>query len=131
MKLLHWIILAIAGWVLLVPFIGDDIINLILNRDLTETELINLIRWDDLFLGLAITIIALFVITLEQASHRTPGLKAMHWLQMVLGLWIAIAPFALQFNYEAFTWSHFVAGGFVAVFALLQITFENRRNVKS
>lgn len=125
MKALHWIIFAIAGWILVVPFIGDDLIRLVIpNARLTEPDIVNLLRWDDFFLGIAIFILALVVVTMEQASHKTPGLKAMHWLQMLLGLWIAIAPFALEFNTESFTWSHFVAGGFVAVFALLQINFE-------
>ncbi len=129
MKLLHWILFILAFWILLAPFVADDLIMLFFGSFLTEeASLVELLRWDDLFLGLAIVVIALIVVTMEQASHKTPGLKAMHWLQVMLGAWIAAAPFALDFDYQAFTWSHVVTGGFVAVFALMQIYFEKYRS---
>jgi len=136
MKSLHWIIFAIAFWILLAPFILDDLFILFLNSTgpdgmlvgtLGDQDLVTLTRWDDLLLGLAIVILALIVVTLEQANHKTPGLKAMHWMQVFLGVWVAAAPFALSFDYQAFTWSHVVTGGFIALFALLQIFYEHKR----
>jgi hypothetical protein len=128
MKTLHWIIFSLAAWIILAPFIGDELIALILGQEIyAEIDLVALLRLDDFFMGLTIFVLALVAVNMEQASHKTPGLKAMHYLQVVLGAWIAIAPFALDLDYEAFTWSHFVAGGFVAVFALLQITYEHRK----
>lgn len=126
MKSLHWIIFSFAAWILVAPFVADDILRALLpTTHLSETQLIRLLRWDDFFLGITILVISLIVVTIEQATKRTPGLKAMHWMQTILGGWIAVAPFALEMNYEAFTWSHFVTGGFIAVFALLQITYED------
>lgn len=125
MKSLHWIIFLIAVWIFIAPLLGDDLAMLIGGTD--SLELINLpqlLRWDDLFLGLIIAALALIIITLEQTNEKTPGLKAMHWMQLVLGLWIAIAPFALSFDMLGFTWSHLVTGLLVGVFALLQISFE-------
>ena len=131
MKNLHWIILALAVWILIVPFIGDDIIELLVGPGRTESlDLVSFMRWDDLFLGLAISILALFVVTIEQASHKTPGLIAMHWMQVILGLWVAVAPFALSLDYTAFTWSHAVSGGFITIFALLQLSLEYSKNTK-
>lgn len=128
MKHIHWIIFALAFWVLLVPFVGDDIVRLLVpGGDINEEQILNLLRWDDFFIGIAISILALVAVTLEQGSKKTPGLKAMHWLQVSLGAWIAAAPFALAFSYDEFTWSHFVTGLFVATFALIQVTLEEDR----
>lgn len=125
MRVLHWIMFVIALWIILVPFIGDDIFALILGNDiLVRINIIDLLKWDDLFLGLGICLLALLAVTLEQVSKKTPGLKAMHYLQLILGLWIVIAPFTITTDLTSFAWSHFVCGVFVATFALLQIRFE-------
>lgn len=129
LQAIHWIIFALAFWVILAPFVGDDIMRLVLNEAaLSETAIVNLLRWDDFFIGLAISVLGLIVVTLEQASIRTAGLRAMHWMQIGLGAWIAAAPFALAFTYEEFTWSHFVTGFFVAIFALIQINLEHAKH---
>lgn len=129
MKLIHWIIFVLAFWVILVPFIGDDIIAALLPPlSLSPAELIGLLRWDDLFLGLGIAILALVVVTLEQPNMKTAGLRTMHWMQFGLGTWIATAPFALEFDMTAFAWSHFVTGFFVAIFALVQINLEDAKH---
>ncbi len=125
MKSIHWLIFAIAFWVILAPFVGDDIINLFLQSDWNNLMMINLLKWDDLFLGITIAILALLAVTAEQGDRKHPGLKAMHWFQVMIGAWIAAAPFALNFDYSAFTWSHFITGMFAATFALIQITYED------
>jgi hypothetical protein len=129
MKLIHWIIFGLAFWVILVPFLGDDIFQAVLPLStVTDEELIRLLRWDDLFIGMAIALMALVVVMLEQPTVRTAGLRAMHWMQFGLGTWIATAPFALEFDMVAFTWSHFVTGMFVAVFALIQLNLEGAKH---
>ncbi|MFH1711659.1 MAG: SPW repeat protein [Patescibacteria group bacterium] len=128
MKFIHWILFALGSWIILVPFLGDEILSLLLKGQTVESlNVLQLLRWDDLFLGLAIVVLSLIAVTLEQGSKKTPGLKAMHWLQVGLGAWIATAPFALEFTYKEFTWSHFVTGLFVAIFALMQVTLEEDR----
>ncbi len=129
MKSIHWIIFALAFWVILAPFVGDDILALFLPAELaTPDRFLHILRWDDLFIGLAIAVLALIVVTLEQPSLKTAGLRAMHWMQVGLGAWIAAAPFALAFSYTEFTWSHFVTGFFVAIFALVQINLEDAKH---
>jgi hypothetical protein len=129
MKFIHWVIFALAFWVILVPFIGDDIFfTLVADSTATEVDLLNMLRWDDLFIGLTIAILALVVVTLEQPTIRTAGLRSMHWLQFGLGTWIATAPFALSFTMNEFTWSHFVTGFFVAIFALIQVNLEGAKH---
>jgi hypothetical protein len=126
MKFYHWIIFALAFWILLVPFLADDLLAVILQTDyVTETELIRLLRWDDLFLGLTIAFIALGLGLHESSARQVAGLRAMHFMQFGLGTWIATAPFALAFDMTAFTWSHFVTGLFVSIFALIQINLED------
>ena len=111
------------------PFIGDDIFAAMFQGvAVTDLDLVRLLRWDDLFLGLTIAILALIVVSLEQPSIRTAGLRSMHWLQFGLGTWIATAPFALSFDMTSFAWSHFVTGFFVAVFALIQINLEGAKH---
>lgn len=129
MKFVHWVIFALAFWVILVPFLADDIFLVILPASqMSPNDLVNWLRWDDLFIGLAIAVMALVVVTLEQPTIRTAGLRAMHWLQFGLGTWIATAPFALAFSMSEFTWSHFVTGFFVAIFALIQINLEGAKH---
>jgi hypothetical protein len=129
MKFIHWVIFSLAFWIILVPFIGDDIFQVLLpSANVTELELVRLLRWDDLFLGLGISILALVVVTLEQPTVPTAGLRAMHWMQFGLGAWIATAPFALEFDMTAFAWSHFVTGFFVAIFALIQVNLEGAKH---
>ena len=125
MRVLHWIVFVMALWIILVPFIGDDILTLVLGEEIfSQINIIDLLKWDDLFLGLGICTLALIAATLEQLSKKTPGLKAMHYIQLVLGAWIAVAPFAITLDLESFAWSHFVSGVFIATFALIQIRFE-------
>lgn len=128
MKIIHWIIFTLALWVLLVPFIGDDILAIVFQTStLASATVVEILRWDDLFLGLGITVLALVVVTIEQVTAKTAGLRAMHWMQVGLGVWIAAAPFALDFTLREFTWSHFVTGLFVAIFALVQINLESAK----
>lgn len=118
----------LAFWVVLVPFIGDDIFfTLFPTSNVTSTDLVRLLRWDDLFLGLAIAFLSLSLVTREKLRSRTAGLRAMHWMQFGLGTWIAVAPFSFNFDLLAFTWSHFVTGVFIAVFALIQINLEDAK----
>lgn len=128
MKFLHWIIFSVASWLVFAPFVGDDILALFLgSEDISTEQFLLLIRWDDFFLGLTIMVLALIVINGEQASHKQPGLRAMHWMQVLLGAFLAMAPFIFPFDIVSFKWSHVVFGGFVAIFALLQIRYESRR----
>ncbi len=125
MKFLHWIIFTIAVWLILSPIVGDDILNLFVQgKDLGREAFLNLVRWDDFFLGLTVMVLALVVVTAEAASHKTPGLKAMHWLQVLLGLFVAVAPFIFAADYTSYLWTHYTAGAYIAVFALLQIYYE-------
>jgi len=125
MRIIHWVVFIIALWIILVPFIGDDILKLVLGESVfIQVNIVDLLKWDDLFLGLGICILTLLAATLEQLSKKYPGLKAMHWMQLVLGIWIAVAPFAITLDLESFAWSHFVSGVLIATFSLLQIRFE-------
>ncbi len=128
LKAIHWIIFALAAWVILAPFVGDDILRLFFGATVDQVGLIGMLRWDDLFIGLAISVLGLIVVTLEQPNIKTAGLRAMHWLQIGLGAWVATAPFALDFTLREFTWSHFVTGFFIAIFALIQINLEDAKH---
>ena len=128
MKLLHWIIFTLAFWIILSPFLADDILLAVFPQAAGTFNLVDLLRWDDLFLGLGIAVLALVVVTLEQPSLKTAALRVLHWMQFGLGTWIAAAPFALSFTLDEFTWSHFVTGFFVAIFALVQINLEDARH---
>ena len=129
LRALHWIIFTLAFWTILVPFVGDDIARLIPSlANATDEQLMQLLRWDDLIIGLSISILALLVVTLEQPNIKTAGLRAMHWMQFGLGVWIATAPFALFLTMREFTWSHFVTGLFVAIFALVQVNLEDAKH---
>lgn len=128
MKFLHWLIFSIAFWLVLSPIVGDDILALIVpGETLSTDQFLSLVRWDDFFLGLTIMVLALVVITIESASHKTPGLKAMHWLQVLLAAFIAVSPFIFPLDFEAYIWTHAFSGTFIAIFALLQIYLEKNR----
>ena len=128
MKFTHWIIFGLAFWIVLVPFLADDMMMIMLpNQITTANELVNMLRWDDLFLGLAIGLMSLSLAMREKPTLKNAGTRSLHWLQFGLGTWIAIAPFALSFDMTAFTWSHFVTGVLVSVFALLQLNLEGAK----
>lgn len=128
LRAIHWIIFALAFWIVIAPFVADDIMQLVIGETLSADQLVSLLRWDDFFLGLAIAVLALVVVSLEQANAKTAALRAMHWMQVGLGTWVAVAPFGLSFTYEEFTWSHFVTGFFIAVFALIQLNLEHAKH---
>jgi hypothetical protein len=123
MKSLHWIVFGIAGWIMIGPFILDDLLAM-LYPAFDQADLLPLLRWDDLFLGLGIGLLALIAVMLERASHKHPGLKAMHWMQLAIGVWVALSPFVFNFDYQTYTVSHLVAGGLMALYALLQLVYE-------
>ena len=125
MKILHWIIFSIGVSLLFLPTVGDDLVALFVpHLELTREAYLHLIRWDDFFLGLTVLVLALVVLTAEAGSHKTPGLKAMHWLQVLLGAFVAFAPFVFTGDSTSVLWTHYTAGMYIAVFALLQIYYE-------
>lgn len=124
MKVLHWIIFSLGFWIAIVPIIGHDVFKVVFNQTLSPPELMSVLSWDGFLIGLAIMVLALVIVTMEQASSKTPGLVGMHWLQVLLGLWVAIASFALNFDYALILESHAVSGVMISIFALLQIHYE-------
>ncbi len=124
MKSLHWIIFSLAVWIAVAPFIGDDLFVFLTGEALEKKALLELLRWDGLIIGLAVSVTGLIIVIFEQVRLKHPGLIAMHWMQVILGFWIGIAPFGFSFTFEAFTMSHALSGIMVAIFAILQISFE-------
>jgi len=125
MKVLHWIIFSIASWLVLLPIIGDDLLQLIApNNSPSIEEILHYVQWNDFFLGLIIIVLSLLILTVEAVSKKTPGLRAMHWLQFFIAVYITIIPFLFEFTEETAIWSHVVSGGFIAIFSILQIFLE-------
>lgn len=123
MKLLHAISLILSTWIFLVAFIADDLSLLIFGR--ADTEIIfELMKWDNLFIGLTLLTLHVVMATMDQIRKRLPGIKAMHYLSGVIVLWIIVSPFSIITTYDSLFISHIVSGSFLIVFSLLQFIYE-------
>jgi hypothetical protein len=123
MKHLHAISLVLSTWIFLIAFIADDLASLLFGNSSPEI-VFELIKWDDLFLGLTLLTLQVVMATMEQLKRRHPGLKAMHYLNGILALWVTIAPFSVLTDYTSLLISHIVAGGLLMTFSLLQLILE-------
>ena len=99
----NWIILAFGLWLLGSPWW----LQYFSGRPYTDQTAAS---WNSIFFGLAVTILAVWVLALPQ--------KWEEWINLVLGLWLVVSPWALGFdNYTLATVNMVVVGGIIALFA--------------
>ena len=98
-KLLNWII-AIGGvWEVLAPFI--------LSYSATKSAM-----WDAIIIGVVLVILGAWA-GLASASSTV---KALSWVNAVLGLWLIIAPFILAYSgVTAAMWNDIIVGIIIVV----------------
>jgi len=49
-------------------------------------------------------------------------MKALSWVQLVLGLWVLVSPWAMSFSdLTAALWSNVIVGALIIIFALWQL----------
>jgi hypothetical protein len=48
----------------------------------------------------------------------------MHWIAVGAGAWLVIAPFALGFTIEQFSWNNLMLGIMISIFTLVQLNVD-------
>jgi hypothetical protein len=100
-KTLSWLVVLLGAWEVVAPFI------------LGYSNAANAL-WDALILGIALIILAGWAALANQDST----VKTLEWINVILGVWLIIAPFLVQYaNVTAALWNDVVVGILVVVLA--------------
>ncbi len=98
-KVLNWVI-AIGGvWEILAPFI--------LSYSAAKTPM-----WDAIIIGVVLVILGAWA----GLANASGTVKALSWVNAVLGLWLIIAPFILAYSsVKAAMWNDIIVGIIIVV----------------
>lgn len=100
-KTLSWLVVVLGVWEVLAPFI--------LGYSSTASAL-----WDAIILGVALIVLAGWA----ALSNQGATVKALAWINVVLGVWLIIAPFIIRYNtVAAAMWNDIIVGIVVVVLA--------------
>lgn len=127
MKSLHWLIFAIAFWFTLSPFVADKILIAVTNAEQTGDlagSIVNFLQASNLIFGLALIVLTLIAISTDAVVAKTDAARSMHWIAVGIGIWLVVAPFALDFTLENFSWNNLMLGIMVGVFTLVQLNVD-------
>lgn len=98
-KTLNWIIAVGGVWELLAPFI--------LSYSQTKTAM-----WDAIIIGIVLVVLGAWA----GLANEVGTVKALSWVNAVLGLWLVIAPFILAYSgVAAAMWNDIIVGIIVLV----------------
>jgi uncharacterized integral membrane protein len=121
-SVLDWLIRILAVWLFFSPWIlqfgkntptGQTAAGSVVNQAVSNAS------WNAWILGALI-----FIISLSALGRNFKQ----EWINLVLGAWIFIAPWALGFasgNYATAAWDHWIVGALIFIAAAV-IIFENR-----
>lgn len=97
-----WAMLLFGLWLFFSPFL------------LSYSSLTSIAAWNSSLLGFAIAFFAMMALAIPRLWEE--------WINLVLGLWLIIAPFVLGFSADnAATWNHVVLGVLISADALWAI----------
>lgn len=104
-----WVILALGAWLFLAPFFTG------------YSSLSGPAAWNSYVLGAIVTVFAI-------AALWRPESPTEEWVNLVLGLWLVIAPLALGFyaSEAVAAWNHFVVGALVAGDAVWAMAVQSK-----
>ncbi len=98
-KTLNWVIAVAGVWEVLAPFI--------LSYSQTKTAM-----WDAMIIGIVLAVLGAWA----GLANETKTVKALSWVNAVLGLWLVIAPFILAYSgVAAAMWNDIIVGIIVVV----------------
>lgn len=101
-KTLSWIVVVLGAWEVLAPFI--------LGYSATGSAM-----WDAIIIGIALIILAAWAALSNVAST----VKTLQWADVVLGVWLVIAPFILSYaSVAAAMWNDIIVGVTVTVLSI-------------
>ncbi len=123
MKSIHWIIFAIAFWIGLSPFVAERILWNFFNAESIES-VIRFLEASNLIFGLGLVVFTLIAISTDAVVHKADAARAMHWIAVGAGTWLVIAPFALGFTLEQFSWNNLMLGIMIGIFTLVQLNVD-------
>jgi hypothetical protein len=100
-KTLSWLVVLLGAWEVIAPFI--------LGYSAFAGAL-----WDAILLGIALIILAGWA----ALSNQVSTVKWLEWINVVLGVWLIIAPFIIRYtNVGAALWNDIIIGILVVVLA--------------
>lgn len=103
-----WVNLVVGLWLFISPWLGLG--------ELSSAA------WNSWILGAAIAIFAIAALSLPK--------KWEEWVNVVLGIWVIIAPFVLGFSTESGAmWNHLIVGVLVLIVALWALQSPVHREV--
>jgi hypothetical protein len=106
-----WVMLVLGAWLFVSPFF------------LQFSSFMGASAWDSYILGVAVAVVAVVALTVPRLWEE--------WVNLVLGIWLIIAPFLLGFSGEASaTWNHVVLGiviGVDAIWAMADVAVHRHR----
>lgn len=108
-----WLLLAFGVWLVISPFVlgygGPGV---------------GMAMWNPIIVGVAVIIFAAAVVMKPQQWEE--------WINLVLGVWLILAPFILGFTQlQAALWNHLIVGALIvagAVWSLMQMRAHNVRH---
>jgi hypothetical protein len=101
-KTLSWLVVLLGAWEVLAPFI--------LGYSHRAGAL-----WDAIILGIALVILAGWA----ALSNQVSTIKALEWINAILGVWLIIAPFIIRYSdVSAALWNDIIVGIVVVVLAV-------------
>ena len=101
-KTLNWLVVVLGVWEVLSPFI-------------LGTSHFAGALWDALILGIALVILAGWAALSQQATTA----KLLSWINVVLGVWLIVAPFIVRYSGHATAlWNDIIVGIIVAVLSV-------------
>ncbi|MEK7105107.1 MAG: hypothetical protein AAB865_00245 [Patescibacteria group bacterium] len=127
MKAIHWIIFAVAFWLTLAPFVAGKILSavaLVPEGANSIPSLLNVLQLNNFIAGLVIVVLSLVAISTEAVTERSEATRAMHWIALGIAVWLTVAPFALNFTLETFSWNNLLLGIMVGIYSLIQLNVE-------
>ena len=101
-KTLNWLVAVGGAWEFLAPFI--------LSYSQTKTAL-----WDAIIIGIVLVVLGAWA----GLANEVGTVKALSWVNAVLGLWLVIAPFILAYSgVAAAMWNDIIVGIIVLVLGI-------------
>lgn len=100
-----WVMLLFGVWLFFSPFV------------LRFSSFTGAAAWDSYILGVGVAVVAIIALAVPRLWEE--------WINVVLGIWLVVAPFLLGFSGEnAATWNHVVLGiaiGADAIWAMADV----------
>jgi hypothetical protein len=123
MRFIHAIIFILSASIFALPILARPVTNLLF-ENVTHDILFTFTAWDTLFLASALLLMSLVVSIEEQLREHRPTLKALHYVIMLLAIWVGASPFLVFESFDALFLSQLLSGIAMTGCSFLHLTIE-------